>query len=131
MIFQEPMSSLNPLFTVGDQIEEAILLHQTKNKIEAHGRAVEMLRRVGCPTQKGFALVPASALRRHAAAGDDRDGAVVRADRADRRRADHALDVTTEAQILELMRGSRTTWHVDHVHHAQHGWSRSSVTRSS
>ena len=50
MIFQEPMTSLNPLFTVGDQIMEAILLHQDRDKQRARQRAVEMLRKVGIPS---------------------------------------------------------------------------------
>ncbi len=47
MIFQEPMTSLSPVHTVGDQIMEAILLHRTQNKAEARGIALEMLDRVG------------------------------------------------------------------------------------
>jgi oligopeptide/dipeptide ABC transporter ATP-binding protein len=46
MIFQEPMTSLNPVFTVGDQIAEAVRLHQGVGKREAHNRAIEMLRLV-------------------------------------------------------------------------------------
>jgi len=49
MIFQEPMTSLNPVFTVGDQIIEAIRLHRKKTFAEARDLAVEMLRRVGIP----------------------------------------------------------------------------------
>ncbi len=44
MIFQEPMTSLNPLYTVGKQIAEAVALHQSLNKRDAWDRAVEMLR---------------------------------------------------------------------------------------
>ena len=47
MIFQEPMTSLSPLHTVGNQIMEAILLHQTKDRKEAEERAYEMLVKVG------------------------------------------------------------------------------------
>ena len=50
MIFQEPMTSLNPVFTVGDQIIEAVTLHQKKNRGEARELAVEMLRCVGIPS---------------------------------------------------------------------------------
>ena len=47
MIFQEPMTSLNPVFTVGDQIAEAVQLHQGLGKRDAIARAVEMMRLVG------------------------------------------------------------------------------------
>ena len=47
MIFQEPMTSLNPVFTIGDQISEAILLHNKVNKKEAWDRAIDSLRLVG------------------------------------------------------------------------------------
>jgi peptide/nickel transport system ATP-binding protein len=49
MIFQEPMTSLNPVMTIGRQIGEALLLHQNLNRKAARARAVEMLRRVGMP----------------------------------------------------------------------------------
>jgi ABC-type dipeptide/oligopeptide/nickel transport system ATPase component len=49
MIFQEPMTSLNPVYTVGDQIAEAIVLHQKKSKGQAMKMAVEMLELVGIP----------------------------------------------------------------------------------
>ena len=50
MIFQEPMTSLNPVFSIGDQIMEAVRLHQKKTLTEARALAVEMLRRVGIPS---------------------------------------------------------------------------------
>jgi oligopeptide/dipeptide ABC transporter ATP-binding protein len=50
MIFQEPMTSLNPVFTIGDQIMEAILFHQGLNKSEARRKAIEMLDRVKIPS---------------------------------------------------------------------------------
>ena len=50
MVFQEPMTSLNPVFTVGDQIIEAVRLHQKKTFAEARDLAVAMLRRVGIPS---------------------------------------------------------------------------------
>ena len=49
MIFQEPMSALNPVFTIGRQIGEALLLHKGMNKAHAHKRAIEMLESVGIP----------------------------------------------------------------------------------
>ncbi|MDQ4135183.1 MAG: ATP-binding cassette domain-containing protein, partial [Pseudomonadota bacterium] len=58
MIFQEPMTSLNPVFTVGDQIEEAVLLHRAVRRAAARERAVELLDLVGIPS-------PATALARY------------------------------------------------------------------
>src|SRR3989449_9136882 len=49
MIFQEPMTSLNPVFTVGDQIAEAAIIHQHLSRRAARARAIEMLRLVGIP----------------------------------------------------------------------------------
>lgn len=49
MIFQEPLTSLNPVFTVGNQISEAILLHQKATKLEAKHISIEMLKKVGIP----------------------------------------------------------------------------------
>lgn len=50
MVFQEPMSSLNPVYRVGDQIAESIMLHRRKGRREAFGMAAEMLERVGIPS---------------------------------------------------------------------------------
>ena len=50
MIFQDPMNSLNPVYTVGKQIEESVRLHQGASKIEARARAVELLDLVGIPS---------------------------------------------------------------------------------
>ncbi len=106
MIFQEPMTSLNPVFTVGSQIEEAILLHQTKDKAEARKRAIDVLDKVGMPNPQRIAdTYP------HQLSGGMRQRAMIAmalsctpvlliADEPTT-----ALDVTTEAQILELMRG--------------------------
>ncbi|MET9023376.1 ABC transporter ATP-binding protein [Actinopolymorpha sp. NPDC004070] len=105
MIFQEPMTSLNPVYTVGDQIAEAILLHQTPDRNEANRRAVEMLRRVGMPNPDRIAKSYP-----HQLSGGMRQRAMIAmalsctptlliADEPTT-----ALDVTTEAQILELMR---------------------------
>ena len=49
MIFQEPMTSLNPVYTIGDQIAEAIMLHKKVKRKEAMRQAVEMLKKVGIP----------------------------------------------------------------------------------
>ena len=105
MIFQEPMTSLNPVFTVGAQIEEAVLLHQTQNHAEARTRAVDILQKVGMPNPARIAdSYP------HQLSGGMRQRAMIAmalsctptlliADEPTT-----ALDVTTEAQILELMR---------------------------
>ena len=50
MIFQEPMTSLNPVFTVGNQVVEAIRVHEDISRADARERAVEMLARVGIPS---------------------------------------------------------------------------------
>jgi peptide/nickel transport system ATP-binding protein len=105
MIFQEPMTSLNPSFTVGDQIMEAILLHQGVDQAEAEKRAVNILDGVGMPN-------PALVFKRypHELSGGMRQRAMISlalsctpsilfADEPTT-----ALDVTTEAQILDLMR---------------------------
>jgi peptide/nickel transport system ATP-binding protein len=76
MIFQEPMTALNPVFTVGWQISEAIKLHSNVSKAEAKKRTIEMLKVVGIPSPElqGQGFSPPDE-RRHAAAGDDRHGA--------------------------------------------------------
>ncbi len=50
MIFQEPMTSLNPVFTIGDQIKETIMLHKNKDGREAHELAVHIIKKVGIPS---------------------------------------------------------------------------------
>ncbi|UCE71708.1 MAG: ABC transporter ATP-binding protein [Nitrospiraceae bacterium] len=50
MIFQEPMTSLNPVFTIGDQIKETIMLHQEKNDADARELTIQILRKVGIPS---------------------------------------------------------------------------------
>lgn len=59
MIFQDPMTSLNPVYTVGNQICEAILFHTDKKKSEAKERALELLELVGInEPQKGSSSIP-------------------------------------------------------------------------
>ena len=105
MIFQEPMTSLNPVFTVGAQIQEAILLHQTPDKAEAYQGAVDILDKVGMPNAKRVA-----ASYPHELSGGMRQRAMIAMALSCTPQlliADEpttALDVTTEAQILELMR---------------------------
>ena len=90
MIFQDPMTSLNPVYRIGDQIVEQIRVHDRDiSKAAALDRAVELMERVGIPrARERAALLPARVLGRHAPAGDDRDGAVLLAEAAHRRRAD-------------------------------------------
>ena len=105
LIFQEPMSSLSPIHTVGHQMIETIRLHQKVSKDEARQRAVDALRRVGLPR-------PEEAIDRytHQLSGGMRQRAVIALALSCRPSlliADEpttALDVTTEAQILELMK---------------------------
>jgi len=105
MIFQEPMTSLSPVHTVGSQIAEAIELHQGVNKAEAHERTVEMLRQVGIamPEQR-FHEYP------HEFSGGTRPRTIIAMALSCNPRlliADEpttALDVTIQAQILALMK---------------------------
>jgi oligopeptide/dipeptide ABC transporter ATP-binding protein len=92
MIFQEPMTSLNPVFTIGNQIAEAVRLHQGLSKKEALNKAVEMLSLVGIP-------VPERRQRAMIAMALSCNPKVLIADEPTT-----ALDVTIEAQILDLMR---------------------------
>ena len=105
MIFQEPMTSLNPVFTVGRQISESFKYHQHLGKKEARDRAIEMLRRVGMPSpDKVVDDYP------HQLSGGMRQRVMIAMALACNPRvliADEpttALDVTIQAQIMRLLK---------------------------
>jgi peptide/nickel transport system ATP-binding protein len=105
MIFQEPMTSLNPVYTVGDQVGEAVRLHQKKSKSEARAIAIEMFKLVGIPSpEERVDAYP------HQLSGGMRQRVMIAmalACKPDLLVADEpttALDVTIQAQILELLK---------------------------
>ncbi|MGG1658160.1 ABC transporter ATP-binding protein [Brevibacillus sp. NRS-1366] len=106
MIFQDPMSSLNPVYTVGNQISESLILHQKLSKKEAHEKTIEMLSLVGIPSpEKRLNDYP------HQLSGGMRQRVMIAMGLCCHPKlliADEpttALDVTIQAQILDLMIG--------------------------
>ena len=104
MVFQDPMTSLNPVFTVGDQISEAIILHQMENRSDALPKAIEMMRRVMIPDpEERMGYYP------HQFSGGMRQRAMIAMMLSCRPSlfiADEpttSVDATTQAQILNLM----------------------------
>ena len=104
MIFQDPMTSLNPVHTIGRQLTEAVLLHRDVTKSQARARAVELLKAVGIPrAERRIDDYP------HQFSGGMRQRVMIAmalVNDPDLLIADEpttALDVTTQAQILELM----------------------------
>ncbi|NUM88934.1 MAG: ABC transporter ATP-binding protein [Bdellovibrionales bacterium] len=108
MIFQEPMTSLNPVFTVGNQIMESVILHQGLSKSEARNKAIEMLKLVGIPAPErrvdDYPHQLSGGMRQRVmiAMALSCNPSVLIADEPTT-----ALDVTIQAQILELIRGLR------------------------
>jgi oligopeptide/dipeptide ABC transporter ATP-binding protein len=108
MIFQDPMTSLDPVFTIGQQLTEALIYHQRLKKKEAFARSVEMLRLVGIPS-------PEARMRNypHEFSGGMQQRVMIAMGllcRPDLLLADEpttALDVTVELQILELLQEIR------------------------
>ena len=113
LIFQEPMTALNPVFTIGDQLRETLLVHRRASRREARGRAIELLESVRIP----------DAARRvndypHQLSGGQRQRVLIAMALACRPAlviADEpttALDVTIQAQILELLREMKNAFNL-------------------
>ena len=98
MIFQDPMTSLNPVMTVGAQIAEVVLLHNKISKAEARERAKEMLEQVGIPGSRCDDYP-------HQFSGGMKQRVVIAI----------ALDVTIQAQVLELMRNLKKEYNTSLV----------------
>ncbi len=105
MIFQEPMTSLNPVFRIGEQVDEVIALHEEKGKEEIKARTIELLEMVGIANSQGvYQMYP------HELSGGMRQRVMIAMALACNPKiiiADEpttALDVTIQAQILDLLR---------------------------
>ena len=114
IIFQDPMTSLNPVYTVGDQIAESILLHENVDKKTAARLAGEMLETVGIPAERGGEYP-------HQFSGGMKQRVVIAIALACHPNiliADEpttALDVTIQAQVLELMNGLKEKYQTSMV----------------
>jgi peptide/nickel transport system ATP-binding protein/oligopeptide transport system ATP-binding protein len=110
MIFQEPMMALNPVYTVGNQIIEAVMLHQDLDKHAARERAIEMLELVGIPSPRqridNYPHEMSGGMKQRImiAMAMSCDPKLLIADEPTT-----ALDVTIQAQILELIKGLQQT----------------------
>ena len=108
MIFQEPMTSLNPVFTIGNQIMESIMLHQKLGKNDARDKAIEMLKAVGIPSPEAriqeYPHQLSGGMRQRAmiAMAISCNPSLLIADEPTT-----ALDVTIQAQVLNLMNALR------------------------
>jgi peptide/nickel transport system ATP-binding protein len=108
MVFQDPLSALTPVYTIGDQIAEAVLVHRDVGKEAAHARAVELLELVGIPRARdrarAFPHEFSGGMRQRVmiamAIANDPD--VIIADEPTT-----ALDVTIQAQVLEVLKTAR------------------------
>lgn len=113
MIFQEPMTSLNPVHTIGDQIAEPIIIHRKIGKKEAYKQAIEMLKKVGIPFPeqrvKEYPYQLSGGMRQRVmiAIALSCDPQLLIADEPST-----ALDVTIQAQILELLTDLKRRYHM-------------------